>query len=504
MPEDLNLVNKLYYGDNLKWLREIPDEYVDLIYLDPPFNSKATYNVLFREKDGSDSPAQITAFEDTWHWDMAAAAAFKELQVGATKLSDVIEALRSFLGTNDMMAYLTMMAIRLVEMRRVLKKTGSIYLHCDPTASHYLKLLMDAVFGVKNFQNEIIWHYRRWTGESKRFQRMHDVILFYSKDTDEKYFEAPYVPYTDKSSKRKEHYHTRIKGDEVYITSVDPRGVRDNDVWLISVINPAAKERLGYPTQKPEELLERIIEASCPEGGIVLDPFAGCGTTIAVAERLHRRWIGIDITHVAIQLMEQRLKDTFGDQLAPYEITGHPTDLESARALAHSNRRQFELWALGLVGAHGDQDKKKGADHGIDGAIKFNDDQSGKSKKIIIQVKSGHVSVHQVRDLCHVVEREKAVMGVFVTLDPPTLPMKKEAAGFGFYTPEHYPDRTYPRMQLLTIDELLSGAEVKYPKTLAPQATFKKAAAKKKAPKGGDKSHPEAMFENGPLGNDQI
>jgi site-specific DNA-methyltransferase (adenine-specific) len=560
MPEDLNLVNKLYYGDNLIIMREfIPDECVDLIYLDPPFNSKATYNVLFHEKDGTDSPAQITAFEDTWGWDMAAAATYEELvKEGPAKLSDLVQALRSFLGTNDMMAYLTMMAVRLVEMRRVLKKTGSIYLHCDPTASHYLKLVMDAVFGVKNFRNEIIWKRTSSHSDAQRCGSVHDTLLFYGKsdevrwnrtfqDYDDTYVES-YYRYQEDSGRRfmsdnltgAGHGPPRIFGvkgeipppagrhwmydqagidralaeDRIFWTRNgvprlkkyldEAEGMPLQDIWTdLQALRSWHQERLGYPTQKPEGLLERVITASSSEGDLVLDPFCGCGTTIAVAERLHRRWIGIDITHLAITLMERRLKDTFGEQLATYQVIGDPKDLESARALAHSNRHQFEWWALSLVEAKPAQDKKKGADTGIDGYINFFDDESGKAKKIIVQVKSGHPQVHHVRDLCHVVDREKAVMGVFVTLEPPTLPMKKEAAGFGFYTPEHYPDRKYPRMQLLTIEELLGGAEVKYPKTLAPQATFKKAAVKKKAPKASDKSHPEAMFEEGLLSEEE-
>jgi site-specific DNA-methyltransferase (adenine-specific) len=555
MPEDLNLVNKLYYGDNLIIMREfIPDECVDLIYLDPPFNSKATYNVLFHEKDGSDSPAQITAFEDTWHWDMAAAATYEELvKDGPAKLSDLVQALRSFLGTNDMMAYLTMMAVRLVEMRRVLKKTGSIYLHCDPTASHYLKLVMDAIFGVKSFRNEIIWKRSLPHNDPKRYGSIHDTILFYSKGSDfifnqqhtglsDEYMESHYSKVDDEGR----HYQltslaasgpgpARLFGDKtlepppgnhwrysqekidelmkqgriVFTSGGKPRYIRYMDemkgpalqsIWTdIYAINSQASERLGYPTQKPEALLERIIKASSNEGDLVMDPFCGCGTTIAVAEKLHRRWIGIDVTHLAITLMEHRLVDAFGEQLAPYQVIGDPKDVGGARALAESNRHQFEWWALSLVEARPGQDKKKGSDKGIDGYINFFDDESGKAKKIVVQVKSGHVSVHQVRDLCHVVDREKAAIGVLVSLDKPTSHMKEEAAGFGFYTPEHYPDRQYPRMQLLTVEELLAGAEVKYPKTLAPQATFKTAAPKKKAPKSGDKGHPEAMFEDGLL-----
>ncbi len=555
----LDWLNKLYYGDNLLIMREyIADESVDLIYLDPPFNSKATYNVLFHEKDGSDAAAQITAFEDTWHWDMAAAATYEDLVTnGPGKLADLIQALRSFLGTNDMMAYLTMMAVRLIEMHRVLKKTGSIYLHCDPTASHYLKLVMDAAFGAKNYRNEITWKRTTAHADSKnRFAWISDKLLFYSKEADY-YFGKQYLEYSeeyiekyyrhiDEDGRRyrisdlrspsprpnltyeykgyKPHpngwsisrevmekfdaegrlYFPKSKDGRIQKKNFldDMKGVVAGDIWSdIQPISAAARERLGYPTQKPEALLERILKASSKEGDVVLDPFCGCGTTIAVAERLHRRWIGIDITHLAITLMERRLIDTFGDELAPYIVVGDPKDLESARALAHSNRHQFEWWALSLVEARPGQDKKKGSDKGIDGFINFFDDESGKAKKIVVQVKSGKVQVNHVRDLCHVVDREKAAIGVLVTLEKPTSHMKEEAAGFGFYVPEHYPDRKYPRMQILTIEELLAGAEVKYPKTLAPQATFKKAAAKKKVPKNGQE-HPEAMFDEGLIGDE--
>ena len=526
---------------------------------------------------------------------MGTAAIYQELvEDGPAKLSDLIQALRSFLGTNDMMAYLTMMAVRLVEMRRVLRNTGSIYLHCDPTASHYLKLGMDSVFGVKNFRNEIIWRRTATHGKAKRYGPIHDVILFYTK-SDEYFWSYPTRPYMrghvegyfvkDEKGWRTNYYGNVLTGSgtrtgesdkpwrgfdptakgrhwaipravvelieedlsaltqhekldrlyelgyirivegqawpiyEHYLSPSD--GMAIGDIWAyepytegsvfgtddgidkdVRWLSPQDQERLGYPTQKPEGIIERITRASCPQGGLVLDPFCGCGTTIAVAEHLHRRWIGIDITFLAIDLMERRLKDSFGKQLAPYSVFGKPTDLPGARALSEADKHQFEFWARSLVHAKPAQGEKKGADRGIDGVINFFDDESGKAKKIVVQVKSGHVSVHQVRDLCHVVGREKAVMGVFVTLEAPTLPMKKEAAGFGFYTPEHYPDRNYPRMQLLTIEELLADAEVKYPKTLAPQATFKKAAAKKKAPRSSDRGHPEAMFEDGLLANE--
>lgn len=281
--------NLLCYGDNLDILqRYVKDETIDLIYLDPPLKSNRNYNVLFAEKNGSRAAAQIKVFEDTWSWDRSAAEAYHDIEEEGGKVAEAMLMFRTCLGENDMLAYLAMMAPRLKELKRVLKETGSIYLHCDPTASHYLKILMDAVFGPLNFRNEIIWHYRRWTGKAKHFQRMHDTILFYSKNKEKMNFNFLYTPYTEKSTRRKEHHHTRIKGDDVYVTSVDPRGVREEDVWNIAIINPAAKERLGYPTQKPEALLERIVRAGSNEGDVALDPFCGCGTTIAVAQKLNR------------------------------------------------------------------------------------------------------------------------------------------------------------------------------------------------------------------------
>ena len=477
-------MNQLYFGDNLDIMREhIPDDSVDLIYLDPPFNSKATYNVLFQEKNGTQSRAQITAFEDTWHWGLESEETYHEIVTqGQKRLADLIQALRGFLGQNDMMAYLVMMAIRLEEMRRVLKSTGSIYLHCDQTASHYLKLVMDAVFGGRNFKNEIIWHYRRWTGDARSFMKMHDVILFYAKNKNEIKFNVQYTPYTEKSLKRKQFYHTRIKGDDVYETSIDEKGVKQNDVWNIQLLNSQSKERLGYPTQKPEALLERIIQASSNEGDIVLDPFCGCGTTITVAERLDRKWIGIDITHLAITLMKHRMEDTFGPELTPYEVIGDPKDLNGAKALAEQNRYQFEWWALGKVAARPAQDKKKGADSGIDGYIYFIDDNSGKVKKIVIQVKSGHVKRGDIATLKGDMEREGAPIGAFITLEEPTKPMKEEAITSGFYEPEHLPGKHYPRLQILTIKELLNGKQLEYPR-MAPEVTFKKAERKTKKKK---------------------
>jgi len=501
--------NKLYFGDNLKIMREyIQNESVDLIYLDPPFNSKATYNILFEEKNGSQSRAQITAFEDTWHWGLEAQLAYREVtEKGPRRLVDLIGALRQFLGTNDMMAYLVMMAIRLVEMHRVLKPTGSVYLHCDPTASHYLKLVMDAIFSVHNYRNEIAWCYYIGGRVSKRvYGRRHDILLFYTKSGDypfnwgevlEPWSEKGAVKFKYEDEKGRYRLMGRfLKGSPIKgHRDVSPEWEKTHphlvyrhymkegrmavDYWNIPPINQAAKERLGYPTRKPEALLERIVEASSNEGDLVMDPFCGCGTTIAVAERLNRRWIGMDITHLAISLMQRRLEDTFGTELSPYEIVGDPKDLHSAEALAEQNRYQFQWWALSKVGAWPVSDKKKGADRGIDGIINFIDTPDGKVKKIIVQVKSGHIDQSHIATLKGDIEREGAVIGAFITLHPPTAPMREEAITVGFYEPEFFPGKRFPRLQIITIEELLNGKQLEYPR-IGPEVTFKKAERKEK------------------------
>lgn len=492
MPTE-NWKNKLYFGDNLGILREhVPDESVDLIYLDPPFNSKATYNVLFQEKNGTQSAAQITAFEDTWHWGMESEAAYHEVVTSGGKLADLLGALRQFLGTNDMMAYLTMMAIRLVELHRVLKETGSIYLHCDQTASHYLKLIMDAVFGVKNFMNEVIWHKNSGGIGRTTFSRRHDTLVVFNKDANKHYYngkavgdlreqnEGTFGGYFGVDSNGRKYREVRKAGKVYKYYMDDPKN--PDDVWAVSQIPERDKtERLGYPTQKPEALLERIIKASSNESNLVLDPFCGCGTTIAVAERLHRRWIGIDITHLAVTLMKHRLHDTFSEDLSPYEVIGDPKDLAGARALALENRYQFEWWTLGLVEAQPAQDKKKGADKGIDGLIYFIDNAAGKLKRIVVQVKSGHVSAPQVQQLKGAMENENAAIGLFITLEEPTRPMIKEAATAGFYEAKEL-GKKYPRLQILTIEELLNRKQAEYPRG-AGRLTYKQAKRRRKQAK---------------------
>ena len=530
MSESESVANKLYFGDNLDILREhVVDESVDLIYLDPPFNSNATYNVLFRERSGDESAAQITAFDDTWRWGSDSAYAYQDvIRHGPSKVGELLGAMYTFLGQNDMMAYLTMMSQRLIELHRVLKPTGSIYLHCDPTASHYLKLLMDATFGVENFRSDIVWRRTNAKGLAfKGYPRNNDFLLYYTK-SEEFTWNRPFRPY-DPDYVENHYRHIEAETGRRYTLGdlTNPNRNRPNltyewnghmRVWRwtkermqeahdkgliqysstglayqkryldemqgnpvdtiwedVKRIGARAQERLGYPTQKPEALLERIINASSNEGDVVLDPFCGCGTAVAVAEKLKRRWIGIDITHLAISLIRHRLQDSLGDDLKPYEVIGDPKDVGSAEALAKHDRYQFEWWALGLIDARPANDKRKGADSGVDGYINFFDDNGGVPKRVIVQVKSGRVNRGQIATLKGDMEREGADIGLFVTLSEPTEPMRQEALSAGFYEPEHYPDHSYHRVQILTISDLLSGdARADYPR-MGMQSTFKRA-----------------------------
>jgi len=469
-------MNQLFFGDNLDVLREsIKDENIDLIYLDPPFNSKANYNILFKTPNGHGSDAQITAFEDTWHWGEQAEREFDEiLHQEKTQVAEMIRAFRQFLGVNDVMAYLTMMTNRLIELHRVLKPTGSLYLHCDPTASHYLKIILDTILGHVNFRNEIIWAYRGGGSSKKDFGKRHDVIFRYSKS--DKYIFYPddvRIPYQAEGINRTDDaMWGKHKGtDKVY--KPHPLGKIPEDWWPINILNANDPERLGYPTQKPLALLERIIKSSSKEGDWVLDPFCGCGTAIAAAQKYNRHWIGIDITHLAISLIEKRLKDSFID--VEYEVHGTPKDIDGARDLAKRDKYQFQWWACSLVNAQPYMGKKKGSDTGIDGLIFFQDDQSI-AKKIIVSVKGGErIGVSMIRDLGHVIEREKAVIGLFITLYEPTRPMKEEAANAGFYT-SPISGMNFPKIQILSIENLMNGSEYpRYPDLSRGGLTFKKA-----------------------------
>lgn len=543
--------NKLFYGDNLEVLRGrdadgrplIQDESVDLIYLDPPFNSAANYNVLFRAPDGKASESSIEAFEDTWHWTDSAAHAFHEVVTGRHhRAGTLLRAMRDALGENDMMAYLTMMAVRLIELHRVLKPTGSLYLHCDPTASHYLKILLDGIFGPDRFLNEVIWKRTSAHSSARRWGPVHDTILLYGK-SEEFIWNQIYQPY-DQSYIDAFYTHTDPNGRRWRRSDLTGAGTRNGEtgqIWrgidvtakgrhwaypphqleildkegkihwpaksggmpmlkryldtqkgqplqdIISDVAPMhnlADERLGYPTQKPVALLERIISASSNPGDVILDPFCGCGTTVHAAQKLGRQWIGIDVTHLAISLIERRLKDAFPD--IRFDVHGVPRDLASARDLAARDKHQFQWWAVSLVEAVPQGGSKKGADRGIDGVrwVKTGP-RPGDTERIIVSVKAGeNVSVRDVRDLVGTVEREKALGGLLITLAKPTRDMQREAASHGYAS---FGLGEFRKIMVKTVEELLTNIHDEK-ETLPPlgrQEGFRRAAREKAPPKGG-------------------
>ena len=509
--------NRLFYGDNLDILqRYVDDDSVDLVYLDPPFKSNADYNILFREKDGTKAASQLRAFGDTWEWNEEASHAYFGFVEGAdSRSARALQSLRLIVGDSDMLAYLSMMAPRLVELRRVLKRTGSIYLHCDSTASHYLKLLLDSVFGPQNFRSEITWKRTNVHNDSKSWSNVADTLLYYVRDVgsmftwnsvyqkhSEAYVEAKYRhedgdgrkyqldnmtspnPRPNMMYEWKGHRSPAMgwrysretmekldregriwypadkqKRPRLKRYLAEMKGTVLTNVWTdIPPLNSQAQERLGYPTQKPEALLERIIQASSKKGDLILDPFCGCGTAIAAGQKLERRWIGIDITQPAIVVVKQRLKrlGTEGD----YNVIGEPASLPDAEALAQQDPYQFQWWSLGLVGAR-PADNKKGADKGIDGRLLFHDG-GNETREIIFSVKAGKLHASYIRDLRGVVEREKAQIGVLISFDAPTRQMLAEAASAGVYT-SPWGRKSYARMQLLTIAELMNGKRIDYP-----------------------------------------
>ena len=547
--------NTLYYGDNRDVLpRYIPDASVDLVYLDPPFNSNADYNVLFAERDGTASAAQIKAFKDTWEWDIEAAHWYEFiLRGGFGRIADAMVGFRQLVGDSDMLAYLANMAPCLVELRRVMKPTACLYLHCDDTASHYLKLLLDAVFTPTAYRNEIIWKRHNSRSTTRRWPRLHDVLLVYAPSKDWHFNtqripgDQTKLPHTLITGADGQKYQTfeltgpgvtkggvsgqpwrdfdpsafgrhwgntpsqmdewdaaglihfpqsgsrggfpRRRAEEPF--AAEAREVVVGDVWTdIDRINQSAKERLGYPTQKPQALLERIVAASSKPGDLVLDPFCGCGTATAAAQALGRHWIGIDITHLAVGLIKHRLRDSFGlVEKKDYDVAGEPTDLPGAEALFQQDPFQFQAWALGLVGARVEGSNKKGADRGIDGKLWTSDGRA--ERPVVISVKGGKTGAAHVRDLRGVVERTNAVIGVLISLQEPTGPMRKEAASAGFAEFLHPGGSTqHPRLQLLTVADLLAGAAIDMP-------AFNRAAARsqtfKKAPKARRKSDTKAQ-----------
>lgn len=510
--------NALYYGDNLGYLREMDRESVDLIYLDPPFNSKSTYNLLFRSPQGGAVQAQTTAFKDTWFWDNPAEKAFDDVLASGSPASGIMRALRSFLGESDLMAYLAMMGVRLIELRRVLKQTGSLYLHCDPTASHYLKLLLDGAFGPGTFINEIVWERTNTKSHAyTRFSSSHDVILSYGKGETHTWNPA-FLPHAD--SYIKSHYGnidkntgrrytlgdclnpnpdrpnltyewngtTRVwrwtkekmqayhdEGRLVYTRTGMPRfkryldemaGTPLSDVWTdIFPINSQAQERLGYPTQKPLVLLEGIISASSNEGDVILDPFCGCGTTIEAAEELRRKWIGIDITHHAIDVIEGRLRAKHPD--ADYLVNGRPEEPDAARKLAKDHPYEFQWWANWRLGVQNYREHKKGPDKGIDGIIYFHNPPHGVGQTII-SVKAGqHIDPGMISALEGTIKREDAQLGVFVCAASPSLGMRRNAATMGIV---RIGREQYPRIQIVTAEELINGPFPQIPRPIESEA----------------------------------
>ncbi|QMW24653.1 site-specific DNA-methyltransferase [Sandaracinobacteroides saxicola] len=537
------MVNRLYYGDNLDWLANaavFPDGCVDLIYLDPPFNSNATYSQLFKSPDGKTADSQIEAFEDTWAWGVSAEAAYERvLREGNTDVAQLLQALRGFLHDNAMMAYLAMMSARLVELHRVLKPTGSLYLHCDPTASHYLKLLLDAAFGVENYRNEIIW--KRTSAHSnatRKLAAVHDVILLYVK-SESAIWNQLYTPYSEEYiAEHFVHFDSdgrRFRRSDLVNPSIRPNltydfhasngrvykphrngwkvslpvmqqldaenrlffpakadarlrkkiyldespGVPLTDAWDdLPPIHASAQERLGYPTQKPLALLERIISASSNPGDVVLDPFCGCGTAVHAAEKLGRKWIGIDITHLSIALIEKRLRDAFPG--ISFVTEGLPKDLASAQLLAERDKHEFQKWVVTWIGGRPWKGGQKGADGGIDGLMFFNGyDGSGKMthEKAIISVKGGATrGVGFVSELVETIGREKAALGILIMAALPTKEMESRAAAAGFF--ETGLHAKVPRIQILTLAELFAGKRPLIPNVSA--AMFKAAPVEAK------------------------
>ncbi len=555
--------NELHYGDNLEVLTAHPawDGQIDLIYLDPPFNSNRSYNVLFGKSKGvAGAQAQIQAFDDTWTWSPEVAQHYHELTTGGLPLraSDALEAMHKLLGESDVLAYMVMMTPRLVQLHRKLKDTGSLYLHCDPAASHYLKIMLDAIFGPDQFRNEIIWRRTGAHGKVKRYAPTHDVILFYTK-TDDYKWRAPTKAFMqghvdeyfvkDERGWRTNYYGNVLTGSglrggesgkpwkgidpsakgrhwaipgalvddldedlsamtqhqkldrllelghikiipgqawpmyERYITPKD--GTPAPDIWTyqpytegtvfesdegidadVRWLSPRDSERLGYQTQKPVGLLKRIIAASTDPGDVVLDPFCGCGTTIEAAQELDRHWLGIDITYISIDLIQKRLRGRYGDTIAAtFTTDGIPRDMEGAHALFAKSPFDFERWAVSLVDAT--PNERQVGDRGIDGVAQFPLDNKDGKGKAIVSVKGGALNPAMVRDLLGTVEAQKAEMGILVSLERATRGVTDAAAHSGNFTATAL-GRSYPRVQVISIEELLAGKKPNMPTPFLP------------------------------------
>ena len=513
------MVNQLFYGDNLEVLRKhIKDETIDLCYIDPPFNSKRNYNQIYNNV-GKEDKAQAQAFIDTWTWDDHANQGLAEIQENylghfTSQSIDLISGFTKVLGKGSLLAYLVSMTLRVAEIHRVLKPTGSFYLHCDPTASHYLKIIIDAIFCSQggDFKNEITWKRTSGHSDSGKYGSVHDVIFYYTKSLKitwnqvyqkyEQNYIDKYYRYQDDDGRKwmsdnlsaaglagggyqyewngvtklwrcpkttmekldaaGKIYYTKNRIARIKRYLDESKGLPVQDAWNdIEALRSWHKELLGYPTQKPESLLERIIQASSNEGDIILDAYCGCGTTVAVSQKLNRQWIGIDITYQSISLILKRLEDTFGKAvLETINISGIPKDMKSAEALAlkkdDRTRKEFEKWAvLTYSNNRATINQKKGADKGIDGIAYFTGDKD-EPEKIILQVKSGNVKSGDIRDLQGTITLEKAELGVFITLKPPTKDMIKTAKEAGIYK-SRYMSQPVDKIQIVTVQEIIEG-----------------------------------------------
>ena len=481
-------LNTLFYGDCLEVMSEWDDDIADLIYLDPPFNSNANYNILFKPASGryrrGERRAQTIAFEDTWYWDDAAVERYTRIERSeANPARNLIYGLRQAIGATGLMAYLTYMAERLTQLRRVLKPTGTIYLHCDPTAGHYLKLLMDQIFGGENLISEIIWNYGTPSGgraSGKRPVKAHDTLLVYAFKYSSHTFNFLHTDYTEQYKDAwfrhvdddGERYQTRSRGGEIVRQYLkDSPGIPLSNVWsdIMQVYarrgwfpnTQARQEDLGYPTQKPLALLERVIKLSSNEGDVVLDPFCGCGTTVAAADNLRRKWLGIDISPFAIELIRTRRF-----QGTEVNVSGVPYDMESARIMAATRPFEFEKWAVtripGLV-----PNARQVGDKGVDGRgrtlVPQDDDDQG---LVVAQVKGGKFNMTQLRDFIHVVRREEATMGLFITVDEVTSrAARSEVAEVGNVV---FGSSTYPKIQLWSIAQSFAGERPALPAMADP------------------------------------
>ncbi|MDX1935841.1 MAG: DNA methyltransferase [Flavihumibacter sp.] len=529
-------MNHLYFGDCLDVLKQLkqeqPQPFIDLIYIDPPFNSKRNYNVLFESMDMKDANAQKQAFADTWS-NYSYVDTLNEIATLDRELYTVLKTFHDIKSISDgAVAYLTTMAIRIWYMHKLLKDTGSFYLHCDPTMSHYLKLMCDMIFGERNYRNEITWQRTNTHNDAKQGRKAYgnvsDIILFYSK-TDMPVFNQQYVPLSDEyvksfykfqdedgryyqlgdlgapggEEKGNPHYeflgvtkfwrYSKERMQKLYeegrIVQTKPgtvprlkryldesKGNSVQNLWNdIGPLQANSKEKLGYPTQKPESLLERIINTSSNEGDIVADFFCGCGTTISVAQKLNRQWLGADISHLAIRLIVKRLTETYGQGIKHnIRMHGLPRDIASAKELAQNvegGRIGFQDWVIEVL-LNGVVNEKKVADGGFDGYLTFN---MGKEKQFaLIETKSGKLTVKNMREFVDVVESQKAAVGIFVCFkENVTSEMTKKAKDAGHIKLGGI-EFPMDKIQILTVEDLFEGKLPQLPGA-AENETFKKA-----------------------------